>query len=168
MSFDGMIATGMAVFKQKLEEFFRAESEKPLSPEVAHAIASGITEAATGASRAVFEAFLESRDVRSPDVVVGDETFRFKCLSEKTFLSFWGPVTLYGAVHEGEKTPERLSTRYVARMREENAVGFKSQLEAEVAAVLQRLPPEIPRVFLCDAARSIWKYRFAGKTASWL
>ena len=307
MSFDSMIATGVVVFKQKLEEFCRAESEKPLSPEVAHAITSGITEAATAASRAVFEAFLESKDVRSPDVVVGDETFRFKCLSEKTFLSFWGPVaviralyqsaddtrtfvpldaawgmedhfmvaevreastfahaqmpseeaqtlfekcalfhphrtqikrlsrdmekvmnaqrselderirgeeelppgvcalavsmdganvlmrepggkrgrpaerpmeirqsentayrnamvgtvTLYGAVHEGEKTPERLSTRYVARMPEENAVGFKSQLEAEVAAVLRRLPPEIPRVFLCDAARSIWKYRQA-------
>lgn len=72
-----------------------------------------------------------------------------------------GTVTLYGAVHEGEKTPERLSTRYVARMPEENAVRFKSQLEAEVAAVLRRLAPEIPRVFLCDAARSIWKYRQA-------
>lgn len=305
MSFDSMIATGMAVFKQKLEEFCRVESEKPLSPEVAHAITSGITEAATAASRAVFEAFLESKDVRSPDVVVGDETFRFKCLSEKTFLSFWGAVaviralyqsaddtrtfvpldaawgmeghfmvaevreassfahaqmpsaeaqtlfekcalfhphrtqikrlsrdmenvfeahraelderiraeeelpagvcalavsmdganvlmrepggkrgrpaerpmemrqsedtayrnamagtvTLYGAVPEGKKTPKRLSTRYVARMPEENALRFKSQLEAEVAAVLKKLPPETPKVFLCDAARSLWKYR---------
>ena len=61
MSFDSMIATGMAVFKQKREEFCRAQSEKSLSPEVAHAITSGITEAAAAASRAVFEAFLESK-----------------------------------------------------------------------------------------------------------
>lgn len=307
MSFDDMIATGMAVFKQKLEEFCRSESEKPLSPEVAHRVTLGITEAAAATGRAVFKAFLESKDVRFSEVVVGDETFRFKCLSEKTFLSFWGPeavtralyqsaddirtvvpldaawgmenhfmvvevreasvfahaqmpseeaqtlfekcalfhphrtqikrlsrnmekimnaqraelderirgeeelppgvcalsvsmdganvlmrepggkrgrpaerpmemrqsentayrnamvgtVTLYGAVPEEEKTPERLSTRYVARMPEENAVTFKSQLEAEVAALLRKLPPEIPKVFLCDAARSIWKYRHA-------
>ena len=40
-------------------------------------------------------------------------------------------------------------------MPEENAVRFKSQLEAEVAALLRKLPPEIPKVFLCDAARSL-------------
>ena len=305
MSFDSMVAVGMAVFKQKLEAFCQAESDKPLSPEVAHVLTLGITEAAAAASRAVFKAFLESKDVRCAEVVVGEETFHFKCLSQKALLSFWGPVvvtralyqnaadtrsfipldaawgmrdhfmvvevreasmfahaqmpseeaqalfeksalfhphrtqikrlsremekvvdahrtelderirgeeelppdvrvlavsmdganvlmrepgskrgrpaerpleirqsentayrnamagtvTLYGAVPEGEKTPERLSTGYVARMPEENAVRFKSQLEAEVAAVLQKLPPEIPKVFLCDAARSIWKYR---------
>jgi hypothetical protein len=305
MNFDRMVAAGMAVFKQKLEEFCQAESDKPLSPEVAQVLTLGITEAAAAASRAVFKAFLESQDVRCAEVVVGEETFHFKCLSEKAFLSFWGPevvtralyqnaadtrsfvpldaawgmrdhfmvievreassfahahmpseqaqtlfekcalfhphrtqikrlsrdmetvlnarraelderiraeeelppgvcalavsmdganvlmrepggkrgrpaerpmdmrqsedtayrnamvgtVTLYGAVPEGEKTPERLSTRYVARMPEENAPRFKSQLEAEVAAVLNKLPPEMPKVFLCDAARSLWKYR---------
>ena len=304
MNFDCMVAAGMAEFKQKLEEFCRVESEKPLSPEVAHALTLGITEAAAAASKVVFKALLESKDVRCTEVVVGEETFRFKCLSEKALLSFWGPekvtralyqnaddtrtfapldaawgmqdhfmvievreasnfahaqmpsqeaqtlfekcalfhphrtqikrlsremgefldvhraelderirgeeelppgvcalavsmdganvlmrepgskrgrpaerplemrqsqdtayrnamagtVTLYGAVPEGEKTPERLSTRYVARMPEENAVRFKSQLEAEVAALLRKLPPGIPRVFLCDAARSNWKY----------
>lgn len=69
-----------------------------------------------------------------------------------------GTVSLYGPVPEGGKTPERLSTRYVARMPEENAVAFKSDLEAEMAALLARLPTDIPKVFLCDAARSIWNY----------
>jgi hypothetical protein len=305
MHFDDMVAAGMAVFKQKLEAFCQSESEKPLTPEVAHVLTLGITEAAAAASRAVFKAFLESKDVRCADVVVGDETFRFKCHSEKTYLSFWGQVavtralyqsaddtrtfvpldaawgmedhfmvlevreasmfahaqmpseevqtlfekaalfhphrtqikrlsremekvieahraelderiraeeelpagvcvlavsmdganvlmrepgskrgrpaerpmemrqsedtayrnamagtvTLYGAVPEDEKTPERLSTRYVARMPEENAVRFKAQLEAEVAAYIQKLPPQTAKVFLCDAARSLWKYR---------
>ena len=70
-----------------------------------------------------------------------------------------GTVTLYGPVAEGEKTPERLSTRYVSRMPEENAVTFKALLEAEVAAIVPKLPQDIPKIFLCDAARSIWKYR---------
>jgi hypothetical protein len=307
MSLERMIDAGMAVFKQTLEEFCRTESAQPLSPEGAHVVTLGITEAAAAAGRAAFSAYLESKDVRSAEVVVGGETFRFKGLSEKAFLTFWGleavtralyqnaedtrtfvpldaawgmerhfmvvevreasgfahaqmpseeaqqlfekcalfhphrtqikrlsrdmekvinghraelderirkeeglpsgvralavsmdganvlmrepggkrgrpaerpmemrqsdntayrnamagTVTLYGAVQEGEKTPERLSTRYVARMPEENAVTFKAQLESEVAAVMQQLPPEVPKVFLCDAARSIWKFRHA-------
>jgi len=302
-----MVVAGMSVFKQKLEELCRVESEQSLSPEIAHVLTLGITKAAAAAARAVFKAFLESKDVRSTEVVVDGETFRLKGLSDKTFLTFWGQeavtralyqnakdtrtffpldtawgmenhfmvaevresctfahaqmpseeaqtlfekcalfhphrtqikrlsldmelvidahraelderiraqeelppavcalavsmdganvlmrepgakrgrpaerpmemrqsedtayrnamvgtVTLYGAVPENEKTPERLSTRYVARMPEENAVRFKLQFEAEVAAVVQKLPPEIPKVFLCDAARSIWKYRGA-------
>lgn len=305
MSFDSMIATGMAAFKQKLEQFCRMESGQPLSPEAAHAVTLAITDAVAAAGRAAFKAFVESKDVRCAQVVADGETFRFKCLSEKTFLTFWGretvtralyqnaddtrtfvpldaawgmkdhfmvaevreasefahaqmpsqeaqtlfekcalfhphrtqikrlsrdmekvisahraelderiraeeelapgvcalavsmdganvlmrepgakrgrpaerpmemrqsentayrnamvaTVTLYGAVPENEKTPERLSTRYVARMPEGNAVKFKRELEAEVAATLPRLPPEIPKVFLCDAARAIWKYR---------
>jgi hypothetical protein len=309
MSFDSMIAAGMAGFKQKLEEFCQVQSEQPLTPEVAHAVTAGITEASAAGARAAFKVFLESKDVRCAEVAVGEERFRFKCFSEKTFMTFWGPetltralyqsaddtrtfvplddawgmqkqfmapevreacafahaqmaseeaqtllekcalfhphrtqikrlsrdmekvidahrtelderiraeeaispavcalavsmdganvlmreagakrgrpaerpmemrqsentayrnamvgtVTLYGAVPENEKTPERLSTRYVARMPEENAVTFKSQLEAEVAEIVRRLPKEVPKVFLCDAARSIWKYRSESK-----
>jgi len=305
MSFDKMITAGVAAFKQKLEEFCREPSEQALSREVAHAVTLGITEAVAAAGRAAFRGFLESKDVVCAEMVVGDETFRFKYLSEKTFMTFWGQetvtralyqsaddtrtfvpldaawgmekrfmvpevreasafahaempsgevetllkkcalfhphrtqikrlsremeeamsthraeldariraeeqipggvralsvsmdganvlmreagakrgrpserpmemrqsdntayrnamvgaVTLYGAVAENGKTPERLSTRYVARMPEANAVTFKSQLEAEVAAIVGELPPDMPKVFLCDAARSIWKYR---------
>lgn len=305
MCFDSMIAAGMAAFKQKLEECCQTQSEQPLSPEGAHAVTLAITEAVAAAGKAAFKAFVESKDVRCPEVVADGETFRFKCLSEKTFLTFWGQqalmrslyqnaddtrtfvpldaawgmqnhfmvtevreaasfahaqmpseeaqtlfekcalfhphrtqikhlsrgmekfinahrtelneriraeealpagvcalavsmdganvlmrepgakrgrpaerpmemrqsentayrnamvgtVTFYGAVPENEKTPERLSTRYVARMPEENAVRFKLELEAEVAAILGRLVPEVPKVFLCDAARAIWKYR---------
>ncbi len=305
MTMEKMVSAGMSEFKQKLEEFCLQLSEEPLSLEVAHAMTLGITEAVAAAGRAAFRAYLESKDVVRSEVVVDDETFRFKYLSEKTFMTFWGQesvtralyqsaddtrtfvpldaawgmqnqfmvpevqeacafthaqmpsgeaqmllekcalfhphrtqikrlsrdieealnvhrdelderiraeeeipvgvralavsmdganvlmreagakrgrpserpmemrqsentayrnamvgtVTLYGDVPEEEKTPERLSTRYVARMPEENAVTFKSQLETEVDAIMQCLPPDMPKVFLCDAARAIWKYR---------
>ena len=85
MNFESMVAAGMAVFKQKLEEFCQAQNDKPLSPEVAHVLTLGITEAAAAASRAVFKAFLQSKDVRCAEVVVGEETFHFKgCRSALT------------------------------------------------------------------------------------
>ena len=305
MNFESMIATGLAEFKQKLEEFCLTLGEEPLSPEVAHNVTLGITEAAAAASRAAFKVFVEGQDVRCAQVTDNGEVFRLKGLSEKAFLSFWGllaitralyqnaddtrtfvpldaawgmenkfmvaevrdatafahtqmpaehvqtlldkcalfhphrtqikrlsrdmeefisthrteldariradeeisegvcafavsmdganvmmrepgakrgrpaerpiemrqsentayrntmagTLTLYGAVPEGEKTPERLSTYYVAHMPEENAVTFKLQLEAEAAAILVKLSPEVPLVFLCDGARSNWRYR---------
>lgn len=307
MNFSEIITAGMTVFKQKLEEFCTVEAAQPLSPEVAHAMTQGITEAAACTCSAVFALFMESKDVRRESLEVDGETLRFKGLSGKRYLGFWGDlritramyqnaddtrtffpldvawgmegqfmvdevreasafahaqmpseeaqmlfakcalfhphrtqikrlsrdmekgiephrmaldecirreetlpegvcalaasmdganvlmrepgakrgrqaqrpqevsqsentayrnamagtVTLYGAVPEGEKTPERLSTRYVACMPEENAVAFKRQFEAEVTAVLSKLPADIPKVFLCDAARSLWRYREA-------
>ena len=304
MILDRMVSEGMAAFKQNLEAFCRFQCEQSLSADVAHAVTLGINEAVAAAGRAALRAFVESKDVRCSEVSVGGETYRFKCVSEKTFMTFWGQetfrralyqngddtrtfvpldaawgmrnqfmvpevrescafthaqmpsaeaqamlekcalfhphrtqikrlsrdmekvlerhraelneriraeeeipetacalavsmdganvlmreagakrgrtaerprevsqsentayrnamvgtVTLYGPVPEDGKAPERISTRYVARMPEENAVAFKSELEAEVATLLDRLPPDIPKVFLCDAARSIWKY----------
>jgi len=304
MVVDMIVSAGMDAFKQKLEEFCRFQCEQALSAEVAHSVTLGINEAVAAAGRAAFRAFVESKDVHCPEVSDSGETYRFKCFSEKTFMTFWGQerfcralyqngddtrtfvpldaawgmrnqfmvpevreacafahaqmtsgeaqvllekcalfhphrtqikhlsrdmgkvieahraalneriraeeeipegagalavsmdgvntlmreagakrgrpaerpmevrqsentayrnamvgtVSLYGPVPEGGKTPERLSTRYVARMPEENAVAFKSDLEAEVAALLGRLPADIPKVFLCDAARSIWNY----------
>lgn len=69
-----------------------------------------------------------------------------------------GSVSFYGAVPEGHKTPERLESRYVARMPEERAPTFKSHLEAEVAHAQQLAPRDATKVLLLDAARGLWSY----------
>jgi hypothetical protein len=69
-----------------------------------------------------------------------------------------GSVSFYGAVPEGHKTPERLASRYVARMPEDRAPTFKSQLEAEVAHAQQLAPENVIKVLLLDAARGLWSY----------
>lgn len=69
-----------------------------------------------------------------------------------------GSVSFYGAVPEGHKTPERLGSRYVARMPEDRAPTFKSHLEAEVAHAQQLVPENVIRVLLLDAARGLWSY----------
>ena len=48
-----------------------------------------------------------------------------------------GSVSLYGAVPPEEKAPERLQSRYVARMPEEKSATLKKQLEREVESTLQ-------------------------------
>lgn len=68
-----------------------------------------------------------------------------------------GSVTLYGAVPAGEKAPERLRSRYVARMPETDSPTFRRQFEAEVAATAARCPAAT-RVVLIDGAKALWHY----------
>jgi hypothetical protein len=68
-----------------------------------------------------------------------------------------GSVSLYGAVPEGEQAPLRLQSRYLARMPEEKALTLKVQLQDEVTSTLSRLPKEIKKVFVSDAAQGIRK-----------
>jgi hypothetical protein len=69
-----------------------------------------------------------------------------------------GSITFYGAVPEGEKTPQRLVTRYVSHMPEEYAPTFKTKFEAELAEAERKAPPKVVKVLLCDGARPLWNY----------
>jgi hypothetical protein len=69
-----------------------------------------------------------------------------------------GSITLYGAVPEGENTPKRLSSRYVARMPEDRAPTLKRKFEEELCAVEARAAPHVARILLNDGARGLWKY----------
>ena len=68
-----------------------------------------------------------------------------------------GSVTLYGDVPPDEKSPERLQSRYVARMPEDQSPTLKMQLQHEVESTLNRLPPDVVKIFLSDAAQGIRK-----------
>lgn len=69
-----------------------------------------------------------------------------------------GTVSVYGAVREGEKRPQRLQTRYVSHMPEPQAPTFKTKFEQELSAAEALAPPDVVKVLLCDGARSLWKY----------
>ena len=57
-----------------------------------------------------------------------------------------------------EQRPQRLQSRYIARMPQERAVTFKGQFEQEVLAVEEKVPMGTTKIFLCDGHRSIWSY----------
>jgi hypothetical protein len=69
-----------------------------------------------------------------------------------------GTVSLYGGVPPDEVTPTRLQTRCVARMPEESSPTFRRQFEAEVSDTLARCDPDVKRVLVLDAAKSLWSY----------
>lgn len=69
-----------------------------------------------------------------------------------------GTVSLYSDVPPDEITPTRLQTRCVARMPEEGSPTFRRQFEAEVSDTLARCGPDVTRVLVLDAAKSLWSY----------
>jgi hypothetical protein len=69
-----------------------------------------------------------------------------------------GSLSFYGAPPEGQTTPDRLATRYVAEMPEEKALTLKARFEAEIRHVEASLPPSVQKVLLCDGERSLWAY----------
>lgn len=69
-----------------------------------------------------------------------------------------GSITYYGAVPEGQKSPARLVSRYLARMPEDRAPTFKAAFECELDIAESLLPEDIDKVLVCDGARGLWKY----------
>jgi len=57
-----------------------------------------------------------------------------------------------------EERPQRLQSRYIARMPEERAITFKGQFEQEVLGAEEKMPPGTTKILLCDGHRSIWSY----------
>ena len=74
-----------------------------------------------------------------------------------------GTVSLYGAVPEGEKRPQRVQTRYASHMPEEQAPTFKEKFEAVVrrrgATGARHRQGADPR----RGALPIWKYAETSK-----
>lgn len=69
-----------------------------------------------------------------------------------------GSVSFYGEVPEGKTSPERLASRYVARMPEDRAPTLKAKFERELQETESRLPDDVVRIVLCDGARGLWTY----------
>jgi hypothetical protein len=69
-----------------------------------------------------------------------------------------GSVSFYGEVPEGKVTPERLVSRYAARMPEDRAPTLKVKFERELEETEARLSDDVVRIALCDGARGLWTY----------
>lgn len=69
-----------------------------------------------------------------------------------------GSISYYGAVPQGEKSPERLACHYTSHMPEDRALTFKRKFEAEVRDAQALCGPEVVKMILLDGARHLWKY----------
>lgn len=69
-----------------------------------------------------------------------------------------GSISFMGDVPEGENSPSRLASRYIARMPEAGAPTFKTAFEASLDNAENMLGNNINKVIVCDGARGLWKY----------
>lgn len=70
-----------------------------------------------------------------------------------------GGISFYARRQADEKHPERLVSRYVARMPEDKAVVFKREFEFELLHTLEQpLCEGLVKVLLMDGQRALWKY----------
>jgi hypothetical protein len=67
-------------------------------------------------------------------------------------------VSLDGEVPEGDYCPQRLQTRYAARMPEDGVPRLKAKFERELVDTERGLGKGVVRIALCDGARALWKY----------
>lgn len=67
-------------------------------------------------------------------------------------------VSLYRPPTQEEEGPQRISSRYVARMPQEGFADFRVHLEAEVTATAEKLPSGCHKVLLLDGGRGLWSY----------
>lgn len=65
--------------------------------------------------------------------------------------------SFYGAPGS-DKTPERLVSRYIAQMPEENAATLKRRFEEELDHIEEILPDGTTKILLFDGARGLWNY----------
>jgi hypothetical protein len=70
-----------------------------------------------------------------------------------------GSISFYAQRQPDEKHPERLVSRYVARMPEAKALSFKLEFEFELEHVLRDTSSDrLVKILLMDGQRSLWKY----------
>lgn len=68
-----------------------------------------------------------------------------------------GSISHYNIVEkDGKKTPDRISSKYIARMPEERYPTFKRDFEKELEAAAPA--PEVAKLIITDAHKSIWGY----------
>jgi hypothetical protein len=103
-------------------------------------------------------ALVASMDGTSTPVRVGREGRKYQVQFK---MSMAGAVGVYGGLHvdgAGRLKMERLASTGFARMPEEGFPTFKASFDSELASVSEALPPDIPRILLCDAAPSLWNH----------
>jgi hypothetical protein len=94
MKFEPMISAAMAQFKQKMTDFCAAMDLESLTADLTEQVGAALQASLASAGVAGYRAFLLSHEQYADEVVFGSETFRFKQVREKSYLTPFGEMTL--------------------------------------------------------------------------
>ena len=100
MVVEQMIEEAMQAFKKTLTDSCQVEAEGALTMDSARKITQGIQQAVASAGRAAFKTYLESKECETDAVTAWRQTFRFKYVSEKRFMTLWGLQTVSRRVYQ--------------------------------------------------------------------
>lgn len=82
--------------------------------------------------------------------------------SEETSTSYQnamvGSVSAYRRPEKDEEGPQRIFSRYVARMPQEEFPDFKAALDMEVTATFLKLPARCRKMVIVDGSRALWNH----------
>ncbi len=89
-------------FEQKMLELGRNWDTEQLTGELALQARTALVESFGHASRAAYQAFLESYDRPEPQIEHQGQTLRYKLVSPKTFLTSFGPIALDRRLYQAD------------------------------------------------------------------
>jgi hypothetical protein len=103
MDLTAMIEAATYEFKQKLHTVCNGEDLAELTPQVAEQVTQGLQEALAAAGVAALRTFLQACETTRPTVTVDHTLYRWKQVSEKTFLTPFGPMRLARNLYQADR-----------------------------------------------------------------
>lgn len=146
-----MVERSSKIMDQHENEIYEQIQEKEYIPDGAKVLAASLD----GANVLIRESGMKmGKKMQRPQKTKKDSEEKMNCYKN----AMAGTISFYELKKADENHPNRLNTKYTARMPENKAVTFKQQFEAQLKNTLMKSSPNIDKLLLLDGARNLWNY----------
>lgn len=96
------VKLAMEVFEQKMKDFADKADASQLTADLALDFSTALKDAFSEAGRQAYQRFIQSYDVSEPTFEINGQTFRFKTVSPKTFLTPFGEIRIARSLYQAD------------------------------------------------------------------
>lgn len=96
------VKLAMKVLEQKMEDFAGKADTRELTAGLALAFSAALKDAFSDAGRQACQKFIESYDLQEPTLEINGQTFRFKMVSPKIFLTPFGEIQIARSLYQAD------------------------------------------------------------------
>jgi len=97
-----VVKLAMEVFEQKMEDFAGKDDVKELTADLALDFSAALKNAFSEAGRQAYQRFIESYDLQEPILDINGQTFRWKMVSPKVFLTPFGEIQVARSLYQAD------------------------------------------------------------------
>ena len=97
-----VVKLAMEVFEQKMEDFAGKADVKELTADLALDFSAALKNAFSEAGRQAYQRFIESYDLQEPILDINGQTFRWKMVSPKVFLTPFGEIQVARSLYQAD------------------------------------------------------------------